>query len=180
MIKPTNGICAQWRLRSARAFAQVWSESSLCALCVAKDPSFLHADSDQTWRTNHFVCFVMRRLMCVPLIHAFEVTTPWGSDPQVAIATELWYKNAYHGPEIIMCIHEHVPLLILKLLEFLLLKSFNHFIFVEVFLFAPLFCNVDEFGIFWKQHVFAIWAAMWQNQESDCAPSEDSESSLCA
>ena len=51
----------------------VWSESSLCAQSVAKDPSFLHAnseDSDQTgqmpgadlsllWAHNHFVGFVM-------------------------------------------------------------------------------------------------------------------------
>ena len=56
----------------------VWSESSLCAQRVAKDPSFLHADSedsDQTgrmprliWvfagRTCHFVGFVMMRLNC--------------------------------------------------------------------------------------------------------------------
>ena len=56
----------------------VWSKSSMCAQSVAKDPSFLHADSedsDQTgrmprliWvfagRTCHFVGFVMRRLMC--------------------------------------------------------------------------------------------------------------------
>ena len=28
----------------------VWSESSLCAQCVAKDPSFLHAKTDQTGR----------------------------------------------------------------------------------------------------------------------------------
>ena len=55
----------------------VWSESSLCAQWVAKDPRFLHADSvdfDQTgrmhrliWvfagRTCHFVGFVMRRLI---------------------------------------------------------------------------------------------------------------------
>ena len=55
----------------------VWSESSLCTEWVAKDPSFLHADnedSDQTgrmprliWvfagRTCHFVGFVMRRLI---------------------------------------------------------------------------------------------------------------------
>ena len=55
----------------------VWSESSLCAQWVAKDPSFLHADSedsDQTgqmprliWvfagRTCYFVGFVMRRLI---------------------------------------------------------------------------------------------------------------------
>ena len=57
----------------------VWLESSLCAKWVAKDPSFLHADSedsDQTgrmpmliWvfagRTCHFVGFVTRRLICL-------------------------------------------------------------------------------------------------------------------
>ena len=54
----------------------VWSESSLCAQWVAKDPSFLHAnreDSDQTGQmprlirvftghTCHFVGFVMKWL----------------------------------------------------------------------------------------------------------------------
>ena len=56
----------------------VWSESSLCAWWVSKDPSFLHANSegsDQTGhmprlirifagRPCHFVGFVMRRLIC--------------------------------------------------------------------------------------------------------------------
>ena len=49
----------------------VWSESSLCAHWVAKDPRFLHADSkdsDQTdlslrWAHTHFVGFVMSRLI---------------------------------------------------------------------------------------------------------------------
>ena len=64
MTKPTKWLCAKRRLRSALAW-------------VAKDPSFLHADSedsDQTgrmsrliWvfagRTCHFVGFVMRRLI---------------------------------------------------------------------------------------------------------------------
>ena len=59
----------------------VWSESSLSTQWVAKDPSFLHADSedsDQTgrmprllWvfagRTCHFVGFVMRRLNFVDI-----------------------------------------------------------------------------------------------------------------
>ena len=77
-----NGMCAQQRLRSAWASAQSdqgcpgWSEFSLCAQWIAKESSFLHADSedsDQTgrmprliWvfagRTNHFVGFVVRRL----------------------------------------------------------------------------------------------------------------------
>ena len=57
----------------------VWSESSLCAYWVAKDPKFLHADSedsDQTarmprliWvfagRICHFAGFVMSRLNCI-------------------------------------------------------------------------------------------------------------------
>ena len=36
----------------------VWSESSLCAQCVAKDPRFLHADSeysDQTGRMPRLI-----------------------------------------------------------------------------------------------------------------------------
>ena len=71
--KPTKWLCAQRRHRSAWAFAQ--SDQSLW---VAKDTSFLPADSedsDQTgWMprliwvfagcTCHFVCFVMRWLKC--------------------------------------------------------------------------------------------------------------------
>ena len=68
-------MCAQRRLRSAWASAQS-DKSSLCAYWVAKDRSFLHADSDDSdqtrrmprliWvfagRTCHFVGFVTRRL----------------------------------------------------------------------------------------------------------------------
>ena len=79
-----NDMCAQRRLRSALASAQS-DQSSLCAQWVAKDPNFLHADSegsDQTgrmprliWifagRTCHFVGFVMRRLIYIPRIMLF-------------------------------------------------------------------------------------------------------------
>ena len=65
-------MCAQWRLRSA------WSSARSCAQRVAKYPSFLHADSEDTnqttgrmpkliWvfvgRTCHFVGLVMRWLI---------------------------------------------------------------------------------------------------------------------
>ena len=57
----------------------VWSESSLCAQWVAKDPSFLHADSEDSdqictdaqadlslrWAHNYIVGFVMSRLKCL-------------------------------------------------------------------------------------------------------------------
>ena len=43
--KQKNGMCAQRRLRPAWASAQS-DQSSLCAQWVAKDPSFLHADSE--------------------------------------------------------------------------------------------------------------------------------------
>ena len=73
----------------------VWTESLLCAQWAAKDPSFLHADSegsDQTgqmprliWvfvgRTCHFVGFVMRRLRStLPLTyitHVWHASSIW-------------------------------------------------------------------------------------------------------
>ena len=69
-MKPTKWLCAQRRICLG------WSESSLCTQPVAMNPSFLHADSedsDQTgqmprliWvfagHTCYFVGFVMRRL----------------------------------------------------------------------------------------------------------------------
>ena len=73
--KTNKMTCAQQRLRSAWASVQS-DQSLLCIQWVAKDPSFLHADSedsDQTgqmprliWffagRKCHLVGFVMRRL----------------------------------------------------------------------------------------------------------------------
>ena len=44
MTKPTKWLCAQ---RSP-----VWSESSLCAQWVAKDPSFLHVNSEDSYQTG--------------------------------------------------------------------------------------------------------------------------------
>ena len=72
MTKPTKWLCTQWRLRS------VWPESLLCTQWVAKDPTFLHAVSEDTdqngqmprliWAftgcTCHFVGFAMRWLIC--------------------------------------------------------------------------------------------------------------------
>ena len=56
----------------------VWSESLLCAQWVAKDPSFLQADSEDSYQTgqmprliwvfaerSHFVGFVTRWLKCL-------------------------------------------------------------------------------------------------------------------
>ena len=68
--KPTMWLCTQRRLRSAAQSGP----SSLWAQWVAKHPSFLHADSEDSdqigrmiWvsagRTCHFVGFVMRRLI---------------------------------------------------------------------------------------------------------------------
>ena len=67
----------KWHVRPAKTqislgICPVWSESSLCAQRVAKDPRFLHVDSEDSdlcpvWsefagRTGHTVCFVMRQL----------------------------------------------------------------------------------------------------------------------
>ena len=52
MTKPTKWVCTQQRLRSAWASAQS-DQSSLCAKWVAKDPRFLHADSEDCLRCPH-------------------------------------------------------------------------------------------------------------------------------
>ena len=76
VTKPTK-----WHVRPAKTqislgISPVWSESSLCAQWLIKDPSFPHADSEETdqtgrmprliWvfsgRTYHCVGFVTRRL----------------------------------------------------------------------------------------------------------------------
>ena len=43
---------ASWQNQHTDAICPVWSESSLCAQCVAKDPSFLHADSKDSDQTR--------------------------------------------------------------------------------------------------------------------------------
>ena len=78
MTKPTKWHVCPAKTQINLGIRPVWSESSLCAQWVAKDPSFLHADSedsDQTGRmprliwvfaggTCHFVGFVTRWLIC--------------------------------------------------------------------------------------------------------------------
>ena len=71
MTKPTK-----WHVRPAKAqislgICPVWSESSLCTQWVAKDPSFLHVDSedsDQTrWMTRLIWVFAGRTVILLVL-----------------------------------------------------------------------------------------------------------------
>ena len=73
MTKHTKWSKRPAKTRTSLGMRPVWS---LCSQCVAKDPMFFHADSedsDQTrrmprlirvlaGRTGHFIGFVMRRL----------------------------------------------------------------------------------------------------------------------
>ena len=89
MTKPTKWHVHPAKTQISLGIRTVWSKSSQCAQGVAKDPSFLLADgddSDQTWRmprlirvfagcTCHFVGFVMRRLrFCKSLSHGLYLS----------------------------------------------------------------------------------------------------------
>ena len=70
MTKPTKLPVRPAKTQLSLGMHPVWSESSLCTQWVAKNPMFLHADSEDwsVWLvlagcTNHFVGFVMRRLI---------------------------------------------------------------------------------------------------------------------
>ena len=83
MTKPTKWPVHPVKTQISLGIRPVRSESSLCTQWVAKDPSFLHVDSedsDQTGqmlrlipvfaeRTCHFIGFVIRQLKWVNFLH---------------------------------------------------------------------------------------------------------------
>ena len=106
-----NGMRVQRRLRSAWASAQS-DQSSLCAQWVAKDPNFLHVDSedyDQTgrmprliWvfagRTCHFVAFVMRWLIWYfiwrrPIAIHIQTIFPGENNHIISLSCWIHHKN---------------------------------------------------------------------------------------
>ena len=51
--KPTNDLCTpEARTQISLGIYPIWSESSLCAFRIAKDPWFLHADSKDSYQTG--------------------------------------------------------------------------------------------------------------------------------
>ena len=90
MTKRTKWLCAQRKLRSALASA-LSDQSSLCAKWVAKDSSFLHADSedsDQTGRMTRLIwVFAGRTLILL-------VLSCRGSYPDI---TTLNYSHSWFG-----------------------------------------------------------------------------------
>ena len=86
----------KWHVRPAKTqislgIRPVWSESSLCAYWVAKDPNFLHADSEDwsDWADAHadlslrwahmlLCCFIMRRLIARIRCKMYSLTYSWG------------------------------------------------------------------------------------------------------
>ena len=103
-LKQQNDLCAWWRLRS---------ESSLFALWVAKDPRFLHVDSEDpgqtgrmprliwvfTGRTGHFVGFVLLMEEKAGSCHHSEIwiflaSVPMHSSCYCALPIQLSLNNA--------------------------------------------------------------------------------------
>ena len=75
MTKPIKWVCAQRRLRSASASNQS-DQSLMCAQWVAKDPRFLHSDSedsDQTGRMPRLI-WVFAGCTLTLLVLSYEVT----------------------------------------------------------------------------------------------------------
>ena len=52
MTKPTKWPVCPAKTQISLGIRLVWSESSLCAEWVAKDPRFLHADSEDSAQTR--------------------------------------------------------------------------------------------------------------------------------
>ena len=114
IIRPPHGKTNKMTAHPAKAeislgIRHVWSESSLCTQWVAKDSSFLHADSEDSdpagqiprliWvfsgGTCHFVGFVMRLLICFidTLFHIAGSTCFWQKKQKPQILNGESVKN---------------------------------------------------------------------------------------
>ena len=72
MTKPTKCVCTQRRLTSAWASTQS-DQSSLCAQWVAKDPRFLHADSQDSDQIGRMHTCEPSRIIREPPGHAAQL-----------------------------------------------------------------------------------------------------------
>ena len=116
MTKPTKWLCAQRRLGCSG-----WSESSLCTQWVAKDPGFLHVDSedsDQTGRMPRLIRVFAGRIATLLFFFAAQIlnirtiTVRTSSDPNFCrvnstyiqfflhvrmISMYIWWRVIYEG-----------------------------------------------------------------------------------
>ena len=82
MTKPTKWVCAQRRLTSAWASAQS-DQFSLCAQWVAKDPMFLHADSEDSDQTGRMSRKTQVSLVIRPVWSESSLCAQWvAKDPR--------------------------------------------------------------------------------------------------
>ena len=83
MTKPTKWLCAQWRLRSAWE-STLSDQSLLCTQWVAKDPSFLHADSKDSDQTGQHTVILL--------------VLSWGGSNEcllVSLTKVIWWVSVY-------------------------------------------------------------------------------------
>ena len=87
----------KWHVRPAKTqislgIHTVWSESSLCAQWVAKDPSCLHADSedsDQTGRMPRLIWVFAGRIVILYVLS-------WGDMSRICHVSQVWlWGNKY-------------------------------------------------------------------------------------
>ena len=149
MTKPTKWVCAQ-RRQISLGIRPVWSESLLCAQWVAKDPSFLHADSedsDQTRRMPRLIWVFAGRTVTLLVLSCR------GSNVQKTASTVKEHKSDF------LC----MPQILGQLLES---GSTMGTVGNDLKLWLQKYKK--------KPNVVIIWAASWQNQ-NDRALSEDSD-----
>ena len=91
VTKPTKRVCAQRRLRSAWASAQS-DQSSLSNQWVAKDPSFLHADSEDSEQTGRMPRLIWVFAGCTTTL----LVLSWGSSYVVSTLFTWAEHNTWH------------------------------------------------------------------------------------
>ena len=131
----------------------VWSESSLCAQWVAKYPSFLHADSEDwsDWtdaQADLSLCWAHTHFVGFVMR---RLTCNWGPHIEFsAYFSFVWVNFTYDKSSVWYGQQQNR--------------------YQCIFLFKNIY-----WCIFWRTFAQKNWAATRQNQQSECARSEDTD-----
>ena len=100
VTKPTNWHVHPAKTQISLGIRPVWSESSLCAQWVAKDPSFLHADSedsDQTGQMPRLIWVWAHMPFCWFCHETAQISIPLRVKPVISPTIKVYCLLAQHN-----------------------------------------------------------------------------------
>ena len=218
--KEKKGLCASEDSDQPAHLRSHWSESSRCAQWVAKDPRFLHADSEDSDQTDrmprlislrwaHRWFFFMQRLIIITFSNKFSGLNSLSAKTCRISLAAVEFARATCSSVVSEILYVFISLNLSCLKDFgrppfcvwYFLRKLSSLMvngLITSGVFSTTGTGTDETREFPRKSKQSInnanvlriqnvhkytfcfflkkkWAVSWQNQQNDCAPSEDSD-----